>query len=289
MPNDNIADANLEQAEYWNDQAGPKWVQAEAVLDAQLKPLGERAIDAVPVKPGMRVLDVGCGCGDTTLEVARRVGPDGEAVGVDLSAPMLERAAERAREQSLLNARFVRGDATTFRPDDEKTFDAAVSRFGVMFFADSVASFTNIRALLTPNSRLSFICWQAVDKNPWIYVPTLAAAEHIEIPRPADPYAPGPFAFADADRTRTILSDAGFSDIAFESLELELAVGGGGSPEQAAEFLMNLGPVARILKDKPETDRRIVVDAIRNAIVPYDKGDGVRMGSAAWLVTANAG
>lgn len=289
MANENIDESNREQADYWNDHAGAKWVQAEAMLDAQLKPLGERAIDAVPVTPGMRVLDVGCGCGDTTLEVARRVGPDGAAVGVDISRPMLERAAERARSASLSNARFVLADATTFESEDDDKFDAALSRFGVMFFADSVAAFANIRAQLTTNGRLSFVCWQPADKNPWLFIPTLAAAEYVDIPRPSDPYAPGPLAFADADRTRTILGDAGFSDIAFESVELELSVGGGGSPAETAEFLINLGPVARVLKANPDVDRRPIVDAIRESIAPYDKGSGVRMGSAAWLVTANAG
>jgi SAM-dependent methyltransferase len=289
MQKENIDEANREQSDYWNDHAGEKWVQAETMLDAQLKPLGERAIDAIRLAPGMRVLDIGCGCGDTTLEVAKRIGPDGHAVGIDISRPMLERAAERARSESLSNARFVLADATTFTSDLDGEFDAALSRFGVMFFADPVAAFTNIRAQLTKRGRLSFVCWQSADKNPWLFVPTLAASEHIEIPRPADPYAPGPLAFADADRTRKILGDAGFSNIAFESIELELGVGGGGSPEETAEFLINLGPVARVLKANPDVDRRPIVDAIRKSIAPYDKGNGVRMGSAAWLVTATAG
>ena len=289
MANATEGDSNREQIEYWNEQAGPKWVQNEALLDAQLEPYGMAALDRANLADGQRVLDVGCGCGDTTLEIARRVAPKGTAVGLDVSAPMLDRAAERARHEGLDNAVFELADAATFAPADHVPFDAVASRFGVMFFDEPVAAFTNLHGLLGAGGRLSFVCWQGVEKNPWLFLPVLAAAEIVEVKRPEDPYAPGPLAFADIDRTTGILRSAGFHDVAYEPFEIEVAVAGGQPLEQSAEFLLTLGPLARALNENPEVDRARVLEAVKNAVEPYAENGTVRMPSAAWLVSANRG
>src|SRR5881628_2723223 len=153
---------------------------------------------------GERVIDIGCGCGDTTIALARRVGPAGLVLGIDVSAPMLARAADAAREAGVAHVRFEHADAQTHR-FPAQAFDVLYSRFGVMFFSDPAAAFGNLRTALRPGGRLGFVCWQAVPENPWIAVPLEAAAQHMALPPPPAPGAPGPFSFADPERVRRIL------------------------------------------------------------------------------------
>jgi len=206
---------NAEQRHYWNETAGPKWVAFQAQIDDHIRPFGHRAIDRAAPREGEHLLDVGCGCGETTLDLGRRVGANGSATGVDISAVMLRRAQQRAEETGLRNVRFVEADAQThaFPPG---SFDALYSRFGVMFFADPPAAFANLRRALRPGGRLAFVCWQAVQKNPWMFVPMAAAMQHIALPLPAGADAPGPFAFADRDRVARILAQTGFVDVEIE-------------------------------------------------------------------------
>src|SRR5947199_350388 len=199
------AGPNAEQIKYWNETAGPKWIAFQRLLDAQLEPLGRRTMDAAGSVGGERVLDVGCGCGDTTLELGRRVGPEGRVLGVDVSGGMVARAAEAAREARLRNVGFENADAQTHR-FARGEFDVLYSRFGVMFFADAAAAFTNLRSALGPGGRLAFICWQALRENPWLAVPLAAAARHLTLPPPPAPDAPGPFSLGDPERVRGILS-----------------------------------------------------------------------------------
>ncbi len=198
---------NLEQIRYWNELAGPKWVASEAMLDGQIAPLGSKAIERARLAAGERVLDVGCGCGQTSLQLADKVGPRGSVTGIDLSAPMLERAQARAAGLGLANVRFLNADAQT-TPLGSAAFDLIFSRFGVMFFADPTAAFANLRASLAPGGRVSFVCWQELKLNPWMRVPLLAAAQHIPLPAPAAPDAPGPFSFAAPARVRGILASS---------------------------------------------------------------------------------
>src|SRR5437867_4470402 len=221
-------EANAEQIRYWNEAAGPKWVSFQKVIDAQIAPLGERAMDRAGIAPGERVIDVGCGCGGTTIALARRVGPAGLVLGIDISAPMLERAAETARAEGLANVRFENADAQTHRLPPG-AFDVVYSRFGIMFFADPVAAFANLRAALRPGGRLAFVCWQALRENPWLFLALQAAAQHLTLPPPPAPDAPGPFSLADPERVRDIVARAGFERIALEDLRTALTLGGGGT------------------------------------------------------------
>jgi SAM-dependent methyltransferase len=282
------AGPNAEQVTYWNQQGGPKWVLHESLLDEQISPLGLAAMDRARVAPGERVLDVGCGCGQTSLQLAERVGAAGSVTGVDISAPMLARARERAAQLGASNLRFLEADAQEAKLG-AAAFDLVFSRFGVMFFADPKAAFANLCRSLAPGGRVAFVCWQELARNPWMGVPLRAAAPHLPPQPPPDPNAPGPLAFADPGRVRGILAGAGFREIAIEALEGELVVGGSGSSlEQAAAFLLQAGPLARALRDAPAASRDRIEGAVREAIAPHATPKGVRMGSGAWIVQARA-
>lgn len=277
--------ANAAMHHYWNEVSGPRWVRVQDVIDRQIAPLGERALAAAQLSPGERVLDVGCGCGQTTLRAAAHVGEAGEVLGIDLSAPMLARARERAREMGVTNVRFEQADAQTASLPQH--FDVLFSRFGVMFFDAPEAAFTNLRRALRSGGRLAFVCWQALTRNPWMLVPLTAVAPLVPLPAPPPPGAPGPFGFADAARVTRILEEAGFVDVGVESVEETLLVG---PPDvnDAARFLVAMGPAAAALADAALTPEKQsqVEQAVRQAIEPYLTPDGVRMPSASWIVTA---
>lgn len=277
--------ANAEMVRYWNEVSGPKWVALQSVIDRQIEPLGRRALARAGLAAGERVLDVGCGCGATSLEAARRVAPGGSVLGLDLSAPMLARARERAAAEDVANAEFLQADAQTAALPGP--FDAVVSRFGVMFFDAPALAFTNLRRTLRTGGRLSFVCWQGVNRNPWMSVPLAAVASVLPLPTPAAPDAPGPFAFADDGRVRGILAEAGFTDVVVEGVEERLAVGPG-DLEGTARFLLSMGPAAVVLRESPEAAAREaeVLDAVRTALRPHLTPDGVVMPSACWLVSA---
>src|SRR5262245_44830547 len=172
-------------------------------------------MERAAIRLGERVLDVGCGCGDTTLELARRVGREGSVVGIDVSTPMLERALESVRAAEFANVVLWNADAQmhTLPP---AAFDLVYSRFGVMFFVDPAQAFTNLGRALRPGGRVSFVCWQALELNPWMAVPMAAAAREITFAARPGPEAPGPFSFADPDRVRRVLGKAGLADVTLE-------------------------------------------------------------------------
>jgi len=283
----NTVTAKIDQIQYWNETAGPKWVRYQATLDAQIGPLGLAAMERLAVGSGERVLDVGCGCGATTLELAGRVGPSGSVLGVDVSAPMVEVARRRLAAAGFAHARVELGDATTqrFEPGER---DALFSRFGVMFFPDPTAAFRNLRGALRSDGRLGFVCWQPVDRNPWTYLALKTASQYVTLPPRPGPEDPGPFSFADAERVRRILGGAGFVDVVLEPHEQELVIAAGASYEDAIDFLVQLGPMTAALKDASEADRERVTVAVREALAPHVSGGELRLGSATWLVRARA-
>jgi len=274
---------NKEQIDYWNAETGQKWSEMYPFIDALIGPLGRMAMERLGDLDGQRALDIGCGCGEATLELARRVGRSGRVTGLDISAPMLAIAEKRAAEEGLDQADFERADAQThaFPPAAR---DALFSRFGVMFFADPTTAFANLRKALRPGGSLAFVCWRAMQENEWMLVPLRAALEHVPPPTPPPPDAPGPFAFADADRVCGILSGAGFGDIAIDRIDEPLT--SGGDLDSTAEFLVKLGPTGRLLREADPSLLPKVVDSVRRALEPYQSDEGIRTQSSAWIVTA---
>lgn len=274
--------ANADQIEYWNGQAGEKWVKEADQLDRMLSPFIEAVLEASPIAGGARVLDVGCGSG--ALSRAVMAAGAGEVTGVDVSAPMLALARERAEPG--LPVSFVEADASSWKA--AQPYDNLVSRFGVMFFADPVAAFVNLHGQMKPGARLAFACWQPLERNDWALAPLKAALplarEKPEIP-PAG--TPGPFAFADADRTLSILAKAGWKEtsIADWTGRIELP---GSSVREAAAFAVNIGPTARLIAQQ-ELDTEKVMAAIEAMMQAQAGDDGrVRLAASAWIVTARA-
>src|ERR1700758_974368 len=219
--------ANTAPAEHWNTGDGvAHWVTNQARYDRMHAPFTALILDAAALRPGGNVLDVGCGCGGTTLAAARLVAP-GQAVGLDLSGPMLARARADAAEASLANAVFQQGDAQVHELEPG-TFGTVISRFGVMFFADPVAAFANIRSATRPGGRLVFACWQPMAANQWMLVPGAALAEHLPPPVPVPAAGPGRFACADPELLRPILAASGWRDAEITSEHASILVGGGG-------------------------------------------------------------
>jgi SAM-dependent methyltransferase len=277
---------NAEQIEYWNATAGPKWVELQRQLDEQLEPYGAATLEAAAPRVGAAAIDVGCGCGATTIALGRRVSRSGSVLGVDISAVMLERARAQAAEAGLDHVRFECADAQV-HPFQRASADLVYSRFGIMFFENPRKAFANLRGALRGDGRLSFICWQSPAENPWMSVPTLTVMQYVPLDLPPDPNAPGPFAFADPARVRSILEDAGFADIRTEALRREIVVGGTGGLGTALDFILRMCPASRALAAADARTRQAAADAVRAALAPYQSGDGVRMASAAWIVTAH--
>jgi SAM-dependent methyltransferase len=278
-------DTNQAEIDRWNGVGGDTWAALSDRLDAMIGPLGERAMAALAPAPGEKVIDIGCGCGRTTLELARRVGDGGQVLGVDVSAPMLEVARARAARAGLARAAFLEADAQT-HPFEAGGADAAYSRFGVMFFADPAAAFANIAAALEPGGRLAFLCWRAMAENPVMTLPFAAALPHLPRAPPApDPLAPGPFAFADADRVRAILAGAGWRDIEIAPHDQKVS---GGDLDETVDTALRIGPLGTILRENPGLEGT-VVGAIRAALAPFSTGGAVFLDSATWIVTARKG
>jgi SAM-dependent methyltransferase len=274
---------NAAQSEYWNSEAGQRWRDHQDHQDQVLRPISERLIAAADAKAGDRVIDVGCGCGATTLDFAVRVAPGGEVLGLDLSEVMLARARERAPPESA--ARFVLADATTHEMAPEWA-DLIVSRFGVMFFADPARSFANLRRGLRPGGRLAFACWREARQNIWMIVPLREAAKHAPPLPEMGPEDPGPFAFADPARVRRILSEAGYADIVINPQDLDLDIAVGKGLDAAVAASLAIGPTSRILNAQSEAVRTAAEKDIRAALAARAVGQSVPLGAAIWIVTA---
>jgi SAM-dependent methyltransferase len=268
---------NAEQIEYWNSAAGDIWVAQQQRIDLQLDPLGRAALRALAPRPGEHVLDVGCGGGQTTLQLAEAVGRGGRVVGIDISSQLLAAARKRNRQ---VQATFELADAQTHQ--FEPAFDAIYSRFGVMFFADPVAAFANLRRALKPGGRMAFVCWRREAENPAMTMPMAAAAKYLPPTPPQDPDAPGPFAFADDERLSRILEAAGFATIAITPHDEAI---GGNDRAGTLELALHLGPLGRRLREHPDL-RPAVIDAVRDAIEPFIVDGIARLPSATWIVTA---
>ena len=267
--------------DYWNGRPADVWVTEAERFDSMLSTFGRRLLTAAVLKPGEGVLDVGCGNGAISLEAARVVGPGGRVTGLDLSAPMLEVARRRAAEQGI-DINFVQGDAQTASFD--QPFDVVMSRFGVMFFDDPVVAFANLARATCPNGRLRFVCWQEMFANEWIAVPAMAIVAHVEIPELPEPGAPGPFALADAQRTRGLLESAGWSEITVEAHTEGMRMGR--DAEDVVAFMLSDEMGRRLVEGKDLETVQAGAEAAIEALRPYATPDGVILDGAYWLVSA---
>jgi SAM-dependent methyltransferase len=276
---------NADQIDYWNARAAVTWSTLQERIDAVFTPLTAIAMTAAAAAPGERVIDVGCGCGATVLELARRVGAAGSVLGVDVSLPMLERARARIEAEGLHQARVQSGDASA-HAFAAGGADLLFSRFGVMFFADPVAAFANLRRGVRPGGRLLFVVWRPVTENSWFSVPLEAARPLLPPQPPADPAAPGPFALANPDRTQQLLQAAGWAGISIQPMDAPMPIAGPGEIERATEFTMQVGALARALVEADDDTRARARAAVAQALAAHDGPDGIVLGASVWLVSA---
>ena len=285
MDNPQGHEENADQIAYWNGPGGQRWADRQAAQDILLKPIADLLIDRAKPQAGERVIDVGCGSGATTIALAQKVGPSGHVVGVDVSGPMLERARQSAPKD--LPVDFVLADATVY-PFEPASFDLLASRFGVMFFADPVLSFRNMRKALRPSGRLAFACWREPRENPFFMAPLQAVYKHVPKLPPQGPEDPGPFAFASEARVHRILGAAGLSEIAMEPCALALDVAIGRGLEAAVQGAFEIGPASRALEGHPPEVRAAATNSVREALAAFVKGDTVPLPASIWIVTARA-
>ncbi|MFF9066275.1 class I SAM-dependent methyltransferase [Streptomyces sp. NPDC014891] len=273
--------ANRQQAAAWNDWEGALWAEHPARYDGMMGGFNAPLFAAAGIAATDRVLDVGCGTGQTTRLAARRA-RDGHAVGIDLSAPMLARARRDAETEGLANVTFEQGDAQV-HPLPDGGFDVLISRGGVMFFGDHVAAFTHLRRALAPAGRLAFLCPHPADPDGAYARATAALSPYL---REASPASTGMGSLLDPERIRHVLADSGFGDVEVAPHEAPMAFGA--DAEDAADFLFSMGPTRHNLRDvAPETVTRIRAE-VQDALREFESPDGVRIGGAVWMVTATA-
>ncbi len=248
--------ANTEQADFWAARAS-SWMSLESHHEAVIGPAGRMAMDRLDPSAGQHIVDLGCGTGQTTLELAGRVAPGGRAVGVDIAAVLLDRAREHAADAGIANIEFQHADVQSSDLGAAR-FDGAFSRFGVMFFADPVAAFTNVHRTLRPGAVLSFVCWQPVTSNDWMLVPAQAAVSVLgTAPEMPAPDVPGPFSLSDQNRVRIILDSAGFHNIDIKAHDDLMRTPAKRIPE-SADSALRVGAVQRMLEGvDPETVQRV--------------------------------
>jgi SAM-dependent methyltransferase len=276
---------NADQIAYWNGPGGQRWSDRQAQQDILLAPVSKVLIDHAAAKAGERILDVGCGCGSTSIALAARVAPSGFVLGIDISAPMLSQARQLAPKGLPLD--FALADATV-HPFDPESFDLLVSRFGVMFFAEPAMSFANLRRALRPEGRVTFACWREPRDNPWMMAPLQAVYRHVPKLPQQGPDDPGPFAFASEQRVNAILSEAGYRGIAMERCDLSLDIAVGGGLEAAVRSALEIGPSSRALEGQPPELRAAAKESVREMLTPMVRGESVPLPGSIWIVTARA-
>jgi SAM-dependent methyltransferase len=271
-----------DQSALWNERAGNAWVDAQETLDQMFEPFEDLLVETVLSRPRRTVLDVGCGTGGTTIAAARALGPDGRTTGIDIAEPMLA-AARRRAERLATPPRFILADAQVheFGP---ASFDAIISRFGVMFFDDPVHAFANLRRAAASGAALRFIAWRSALENPFMTTAERAAAPLLPSLPIRQPDEPGQFGFADRKRVHAILKESGWSSIDIRPIDVECSM-----PEKSLrQYAARFGPVGRVLHEMDEQTRDKVIDAVRAAFDPFVHGTDVRFTAACWLADATA-
>ena len=280
-----MSEVNKNQKDFWSGKGGDIWVERQNAMDTMLSPLGEAALNKLNFNEEENVLDIGCGCGHTTLNIAKRIGPSGNVTGLDISEPMLKRAKESAVEMSITNTSFKCIDVQTEDLGDQ-IYSTAFSRFGVMFFEDSIAAFKNINKSLISGGYLSFVCWQSPAVNPWQSLFIQEVKKFLDLPSPP-PRSPGPFAFMESEYVSSILEESKFQDIRIEGHEAEVNMFSGRSLSDSVKDYISINPVVtQMLKESSENQIAEIVNSGIEAFSPYYSEKGLIFPSATWLVTA---
>jgi SAM-dependent methyltransferase len=270
---------NSQQIEYWNGPTGQRWAAAQERLDFHLSAIHEALMPFAAAAPGVRVLDVGCGCGTTTFALAKSVAPNGKITGVDISVPMLALARSRSADRRI---EFIEADASVC--EFPSVYDLIFSRFGVMFFSDPASAFANIRKAVAPGGRLAFVCWREPALNLWASAPMAAARDLLPPQEPMDPHAPGPFAFADGKRLMGILGSAGFREVRIENLDTVMKMGA--TVDEAAANAIEIGPLSRAAADLDEATRAKIRERVKASLTEFQTPQGIMPPAACWLVAA---
>ena len=274
---------NADQLAFWNGPGGQTWVARQAHTDITLAPVSEALLAFAGPRAGNRVLDVGCGCGASTLEFARAAGPTGRVAALDISGPMLVEGKARAEAAGIANVDWRQADAATAALD---AFDLLVSNFGLMFFGDPVAAFAHMRRAASSRARMAFVCWRPLSENPWMEVPMRAVSPHVP-PRPkANPQASGMFAFADPQRVSQILTAAGWAPPRLEKLDLDLDIAAGRGLEDAVVQSTQIGAVNSWLRGQPAEVVKAAVASVREVLAAHLDVASVRLPGAMWLVSS---
>jgi ubiquinone/menaquinone biosynthesis C-methylase UbiE len=276
---------NNDMSEYWNGVGGDKWVDLHKKTNEFLLPLGQKAMDVAAIVEGDLALDIGCGCGETSFDMANIVSATGHINGLDISRPIITEARVNKKQLGVKNVTFQCGDAQVFELD-EGLYDLIYSRLGVMFFDDPVAAFINMRGALDKNGRLVFVCWQPVIENQWISKPLNIISKYIDLPEPTDFNAPGPFSFSEPSKVKDILTKAGFTKI--EISAYNCPVNFGDNTVEAAHFLTQMGPAGNAISSAEPSPKILasISSEIEQAIAPYFTTKGIMLGAATWIVTA---
>lgn len=275
--------ANVEMARIWDGDEGEQWTENADRYDAVVARHSTRLIAAARISAGDRVLDIGCGTGESTRRAAREA-TSGSALGVDLSAQMLERAEKRSRDEGITNVAFLQADAQVHR-FDEGTFDVVISRFGAMFFSDPVAAFRNIASAMRPGGRVALLSWQELAKNEWVASLRDALAAGRTLPAPPAG-APGPFGLADATAVENILDEAGLHDV--ELVALDLPIRFGTDADDAWPFVSGMGIVKGLTETLDDDARKLAFGQLRKVLEAHESAQGVVFAGSAWLITAHS-
>ena len=283
------ADVNEEAVRAWDGPLFDRFVQFREIVTTGLGAHGEAALRLFPPLTGQRILDIGCGFGDTTQRIADLVGPDGEVVGIDASRQFIEVARRETEAAGVTNARFDVADVQV--ADLGGPYDTAFSRFGTMFFANPVVALRNVRRALVPGGRLVMVVWRRREDNEWMYRAQTIVEGLVERPEEYDEptCGPGPFSMAGADTTSDVLCHAGYTEIALQRCDIPIAIGS--DVDEAIDLVMALGPAGETLRlagDRAAHLHDAVRVALREGLAEFEGPDGLRAPASTWIVSAFA-
>ena len=275
--------ANRDQESHWNDFAGRTWAELSDMLDRLLEPFATLLLQDIAPDDGARILDVGCGAGAVTLAAAKQGGERGSCLGIDISEPLIATARARASRLGVAAAIFARGDGQTY-PFEPQSFDAIVSRFGIMFFDDPVAAFRNLRAAARPGARLACVAWRSADENAFMTTAERAARNILPDFPQRDESAPGQFAFARRERVQEILEASGWQDIDIRAIDVPCEM----PRRDLGIYVTRMGPLGAVFDTLDQQEKAEIAPRIEAAFEPFVDGERVRFTAACWMMKARA-